>query len=48
MSIECEFEYHPSAFAILPIVGAYWEFNKEIVIGWSFWVIRIKFIPDNE
>ena len=48
MSIDWEFEYYPSAFAILPIVGVSWEFNNGIVIGWFFWSVRIEFIPDNE
>ena len=48
MSIDWEFEYSHSAFAILPIVVVLYDFNKEIVIGWFFWSVRIEFIPDNE
>ena len=48
MSINWKFEYHPRTFAILPVVGGSWEFNKEIVIGWFFWSVMIKFISDNE
>ena len=48
MSLDWELEYHPRAFALLPMAGASWEFNKEIVIGWFFWSVRIEFISDNE
>lgn len=39
-----EYEYHPGAFALFPVVGASWCYSDsiDIVLGWFFWSVTFE------